>query len=84
MKAAVAAVILLVVARGSVRCDRGGAGRDRWLPPRIRGSGLAGHAEVTGRRTMVLEKLAGGWKIVHLHASNVSRPPAQEPAAPKK
>jgi ketosteroid isomerase-like protein len=42
------------------------------------------NGEVTGRRTMVLEKLGGGWKIVHLHASNVSTPPAQEPAAPKK
>lgn len=29
-----------------------------------------------GRRTMVLEKLDAGWKIAHIHASNLPTPPA--------
>jgi len=30
--------------------------------------------ETIGRRTVILEKLDAGWKIVHIHASNLSRP----------
>lgn len=29
--------------------------------------------DATGRRTVVLEKRAGEWKIVHLHASNIQQ-----------
>ena len=37
--------------------------------------------ETLGRRTMILERLDAGWKIVHIHASNLSRPAAPRPAA---
>ena len=42
--------------------------------------------ETIGRRTVILEKLEAGWKIVHIHASNLGKPPAPAsvPAAPGK
>jgi ketosteroid isomerase-like protein len=43
--------------------------------------------DTTGRRTVVLEKLEAGWKIVHLHASNLSTPASPvgpAPASPRK
>ena len=36
----------------------------------------------TGRRTIVFEKLEAGWKIIHLHASNLSTPGSAAPPAP--
>ena len=38
--------------------------------------------DTTGRRTIVLEKLEAGWKIIHLHASNLTAPPATAPSTP--
>ena len=36
--------------------------------------------QTLGRRTLVLEKLEPGWKIVHIHASNVSAPAPTVPS----
>jgi ketosteroid isomerase-like protein len=38
--------------------------------------------ETLGRRTVILERLDAGWKIVHLHASNLSRPAAPSTVSP--
>ncbi|RPH67569.1 MAG: DUF4440 domain-containing protein [Myxococcaceae bacterium] len=38
--------------------------------------------DTTGRRTVILEKLEAGWKIVHVHASNLSTPATPVPADP--
>lgn len=38
--------------------------------------------QTLGRRTLVLEKLGAGWKIVHIHASNLTAPPASAPSTP--
>ena len=35
--------------------------------------------ETVGRRTVVLQKLEAGWKVVHIHASNLSKPPLAAP-----
>jgi ketosteroid isomerase-like protein len=35
--------------------------------------------ERVGRRTVILEKQKAGWKIVHIHASNLSVPPPSTP-----
>lgn len=36
--------------------------------------------DVLCRRTLILQRLAEGWKIVHLHASNLPAPGAQDKA----
>jgi ketosteroid isomerase-like protein len=36
--------------------------------------------ETLGRRTVVLQKLEAGWKIVHIHASNLPATPAPSPS----
>ena len=38
--------------------------------------------ETLGRRTLILEKLEPGWRIVHIHASNLSAPAAAQPSRP--
>ncbi len=38
--------------------------------------------QTLGRRTLILEKLGAGWKIVHIHASNLTAPPAAAPSTP--
>jgi ketosteroid isomerase-like protein len=38
--------------------------------------------ETVGRRTVVLQKLEPGWKIVHIHASNLTAPAVTPPPAP--
>ena len=38
--------------------------------------------ETVGRRTIVLQKLGAGWKIVHIHASNLTAPAATRPPTP--
>ena len=38
--------------------------------------------ETVGRRTIVLQKLEPGWKIVHIHASNLTAPVPTPPPAP--
>ena len=35
--------------------------------------------DTMGRRTVIFEKLEAGWKIVHIHASNLSKPTAPAP-----
>jgi ketosteroid isomerase-like protein len=55
------------------------------VPRNVRVQMLAGAAVVTfefdrdggsfGRRTAIFRKEPDGWRIIHLHASNVSRPP---------
>ena len=40
--------------------------------------------ETVGRRTLVLQKLEPGWKIVHIHASNLTAPAAAPPSTPSR
>jgi ketosteroid isomerase-like protein len=42
------------------------------------------HPDTLGRRTLVLTRTQDGWKIAHLHASNMPREIGAEPPAPPR